>query len=102
MGKRKRSLESINAEVEYLLHILKEGISKGKEGLKERLRVLEKEMLEKGGMHLVVNAKSDMTHAMKNGKPLCGAIISSSYIRVGTQPECQRCTWSLTITKERR
>ena len=96
MGKRKRTIENINAEIEYIIYLLNvEHLSKGEEGLKERLTVLEKEMLEKGGMNLIANDDSAIIHAMKNGKALCGANFKNSYIRVGIKPTCQRCLWSL-------
>lgn len=96
MGKRKRTLENINAEVDYLIKLLiTKHLRKGEEGLRERLRIIEKDMLEKGGMYIKVNNDSTVTHAMKNGTVICGAKPKSGYMRVGIKPTCKRCLRSL-------
>ncbi len=92
MNKRKRTIKNINAEIEYIIYFLNvKHLSKEKEELEERLRILEKEMLEKGGINLIVNNSSAITHIAKAGKASCGANINNSYMRVGIKPTCQRC-----------
>ena len=92
MCKRKRTLENVDAEVNYLIYLLSaKHLKKKEDGLKERLRVLEKEMLAKGGMHLIVNGNSAVTHAMNSGKAICGTTPKDKYVKVGISPTCKRC-----------
>lgn len=85
-------LLKMNAEIDYLIYLLNaKHLRKGEEGLRDRLRHIEKEMLDKGGMHLKVNNLSTITHAAKDGRAICGARPLDSYMRVGVRPTCRKC-----------